>query len=294
MRTDSTAKSERPLFIRAVENCRHARQKRVQACVKKSMTRVVLSALLMASLICGLFSSSLLAQDYPRPWGYVSDFADVISEDYERQMVAIAREVEQKTSAEISVVTIHTTGGVEIHDYSVGLFTDWQIGKAGKDNGILIIAAINDKQLWIKTGYGLEHVIPDAVASRIYRDVLRPAFRSREYGWGMLSAVRIIASRIAQSEGATLDSIDSLVVVPQTRIVDTGSRPLIPFLVFFFIATLVTILRLAGSRGSRRHGGFPFWTIGGFSGGTRGGSFGGGFGGFGGGSCGGGGAGGGW
>jgi uncharacterized protein len=270
------------------------RVKRPGVRVTTSELRVLPAVLLAVCFLLGLLSSDVRAQEYPRPWGYVSDFADVIPEDLERKIGAVAQEVEQKTTAEIAVVTIPTTGGIEIHDYSVGLFTDWEIGKAGEDNGILIVAAINDRKLWIKTGYGLEHVIPDAVASRIYRDVLRPAFRAREYGWGLLSAVRIVASRIAESEGVALTSVDSLVVVPQGRVVERGSRPLTPFMVFFIVAVVVSILRMRGSRGSRRHAGFPFWTIGGFSGGTRGGGFGGGFGGFGGGGCGGGGAGGGW
>jgi len=260
-----------------------------------SRIRVPLMALLLCFLLAGAWFSGAPAQDYPRPWGYVSDFADVIPEDVEKRIVAVAQEVEQRTTAEIAVVTIPTTGGVEIHDYSVGLFTDWKIGKAGKDNGILIIAAINDRKLWIKTGYGLEHLIPDAVASQIYREVLRPAFRQREYGWGMLSAVRIIASRIAQSEGITLASVDSLVVIPEGGVVEIETRggPPVPLVVFFVIVVLVSILGMAGAVGSRRRRtGSTFWTMGGFSGGGS--SFGGGFGGFGGGSCGGGGAGGGW
>ncbi|UCF79371.1 MAG: TPM domain-containing protein [Candidatus Eiseniibacteriota bacterium] len=234
------------------------------------------------------------AQEYSRPLGFVSDFAGVIPDDTESNIEAIAQEVERKTTAEIAVVTVPTAGGMDIHDYSVELFTKWGIGKTGKDNGILIIAAINDRKLWIKTGYGLEHVIPDAVASDIYRGVLRPSFRAGDYGGGLLAAVLIVARRIAESEGVTLASADSVVAAQPVVVTDEGTRMvLFGFFVFVALLVIITLIQARAIVSGKRTG-FPFWTIGGFAGGGGGGSFGGGFGGFGGGSCGGGGAGGGW
>lgn len=253
--------------------------------------------MLIASLVLALSllgPQSTPAQEYPRPVGFVNDFADVIPADVRAKIEAIAGELEEKTGSELVVVTIQTTGGIDIHDYSVELFTRWGIGKKGRDNGLLIIAAVNDKQLWIKTGYGLEEVVHDAVASQVYRNVIRPLFKEGKYGEGLLSAVQILASRIASNEGAELTSVGKVPVVPAEGVERKNGRPFIPLALVLAIIILLIITRVSGGPRSRRLGGFPFWTIGGFTGGMRGGGFGGGFGGFGGGSCGGGGAGGGW
>jgi uncharacterized protein len=239
-------------------------------------------------------SGVALAQEYPQPVGFVNDFADVVPVDIRARIEAIASELEQKTGSEIVVVTVRTTGGTDIHDYSVQLFTRWGIGKRGRDNGLLIIAAIEDRKLWIKTGYGLEETIPDAVASQVYRDALRPSFKEGAYGRGLLSAVQILAGRIANHAGVKLTSLDKVSVASGGDAHRTSGRPLVPLAFIGGVMILLILLRIIGGPRSGRYGGFPFWTVGGFLGGMKGGGFGGGFGGFGGGSCGGGGAGGGW
>ncbi len=234
------------------------------------------------------------AQTYPAAVGYVNDFAGVIPDEEKARISAIATELEEKTGAELAVATIATTGGVDIHDYSVGMYMQWGIGQKEKDNGVLILAAIDDRQLWIKPGYGLEGTITDAFAHAVYSGILRPAFRKGEYGKGLLRAVEVVATAVADAEGATLGTIGTRPKLPSR---DSGDGTGIPGPVIFFLVVFVVLVVVMGmSRASsgRRVGGSPFWTGGGFAGGLKGGGFGGGSGGFGGGSCGGGGAGGGW
>ncbi len=242
--------------------------------------------------VCALYgASSIQAAAFPRPTGFVNDFADMISPQAEDVMTRIAEEVKAKTGAEIAVATIETTGGRDIEEYSVDLYMDWGIGQKGKDNGVLLLVALQDKELWIKPGYGLEGVIPDAVAHVIYREVLRPGFRSGQYDQALVTAVRMMAERILDEAGETLAYSDS---VPGAYTLERpAASPMPPWvimLLFLFFPIFITLLarRLGGSRFGR-HGGFWIGGMGGSSGG-----FGGGFGGFGGGSAGGGGAGGGW
>jgi uncharacterized protein len=250
-----------------------------------------------ACFCCGLLGQappvSPAEQTYPAAVGYVNDFAGVIPDEDEARISAIATELEDKTTAELAVATIGTTGGVDIHDYSVGMYMQWGIGKSDKDNGVLIVAAIDDRQLWIKPGYGLEGTITDAFAHAVYSGILRPAFRKGEYGKGLVRAVEVVATAVADAEGATLGTIGTRPKLPSG---DSGGGSGVAGMIVFlavFVAILVVMVMARTSSG-RRVRGSPFWTGGGFSGGLKGGSFGGGFGGFGGGSCGGGGAGGGW
>jgi uncharacterized protein len=229
---------------------------------------------------------------FPRPTGFVNDFAGMISPQAESVMSSMAREVKAKTGAEIAVATIKTTGGLDIEEYSVDLYMAWGVGEQGKDNGVLLLVALDDKELWIKTGYGMEGTIPDAVAHVIYREVLRPGFRSGQYDRALVTAVRMIAERILAEAGETLSYTDS---IPGAYALERpAGAPIPPWVVgllFLFFPIFITLLvrRAGGSRYGRRRGGFWIGGMGGSSGG-----FGGGFGGFGGGAAGGGGAGGGW
>jgi uncharacterized protein len=220
----------------------------------------------------------------------------MISPEAQAVMGAIAAEVKTKTGAEISVVTVRTTHGIDIEEYATALFTAWGIGQKDADNGLLVLVALDDKELWIKPGYGLEGAIPDAIAHEIYRDVLRPGFRAGQYDQALVTTVKMLAERIVAESGQTLAFADS---VPDAYVLgrDTQARyrhtPLSPFLLllFLFFPVLFLILRLA-SRGRRYDGRYGGFWLGGLGRGSGG--FGGGFGGFGGGSCGGAGAGGGW
>jgi uncharacterized protein len=229
--------------------------------------------------------------------GYANDFAGVMSPRAEQIINGIGREVKAKTGAEIAVAVVQSTGGADIEQYSIDLFMAWGIGEKDKDNGVLLLVAFSDKQLWIKTGYGVEGAIPDAEAHRIYRDILRPGFRSGDYDGALVAATRQLAELILAESGQTLAFADS---AAYKYLADRGyaetqrasaRRLYFMLLSFFFPLSVFIALRVVASRrgyAARRTG---FW-MGGFGGASGG--FGGGFGGFGGGSCGGGGAGGGW
>ncbi|MFZ1946459.1 MAG: TPM domain-containing protein [bacterium] len=267
------------------------------------MKPILIVVALSASLLVGALD--LVAggkrPSLPSPTGHVNDFAGLVSSRAEEAMSAIAEDVKVRTGAEIAVVTIRTTGGEEIEPYAVRLFMEWGIGERGKDNGVLVLVAVDDRKMWIKPGYGLEGAVPDAEAHRVYREVLVPGFRAGKYDQALVTAVSMLAADIFKEQGQTYAYGDSL---PRDLVLATGARrgepgeqvsPLRMLLglgvVLFVVAVVVVAFaaRFGYKRGGRWGGGF--WT-GGF--GNTGGGFGGGFGGFGGGSCGGAGAGGGW
>ena len=239
-----------------------------------------------------VLSEPMLAANYPKPIGYVNDFAGVISSQYANAMTRIIAELKQKTGAEIAVVTVNTTAPEDITTYSVGLYQAWGIGEKGKDNGVLILAAIDDRKAWITTGYGIEPIIPDGLAGEIYRNVMRPYFREGNFDKGMLLAVQEMAVRIANSYGVELSE---QVSIPQRTTARSRAAPcggILGFIILFILFSLIFRLGPLGLlffapmfMGGRR----GYWSSsGGFGGFT------GGFGGFGGGSTGGGGAGGSW
>ena len=250
---------------------------------------------LLIALFC--FSSSLLAQEisFPSLRGYINDFANLIKPEDFQKLNALFVALEQKTSAEIVVVTLKTTKPYNIQDYSVRLWDKWKIGKAGKDNGVLLLVAIEDKQGWITTGYGLEGAIPDAEASKVYRNVIVPYFKKGEFSKGILAGSIALVDLAAKEYNVSIKDLPDLTKTYVEPVQKTASASFIQglFTLLFFILFFGFRMGLFGflllGTGRRRGGS---WYGGGLSGASGG--FGGGFGGFGGGFTGGGGAGGGW
>lgn len=220
------------------------------------------------------------------PQGYVNDFARVLSAQAKAKLEAALKELEEKTSAEVAVVTVPNVEGGDVDQAAEELFRQWGIGKRGKDNGVLILCAVGDRRVRIEVGYALESVLNDAACGRIIREQMIPRFRQKDYSGGLLNGTSAVVSLILSSYGQTLDAplVQPVSSYPLRREADWQFIIWFIFFVFFFIILPI----INGYRGS---GGFwddGIWSGGGFGGG------GGGFGGFGGGSSGGGGASGGW
>ena len=230
-------------------------------------------------------TTSFAADKWPSPQGYVNDFANVIPADQSQTLEAFLAMVEQKTGAQISVVTTPSIEGADIDGAASDLFKTWGIGKKGKDNGVLILASIQDRLLRIEVGYGLEAVITDGQTGTIRRDDINPYFKQGNYGQGLMNGAAAVAQLIAANEGVSLNSS----VQVQTP-VQTG-RSNVGFWIKVFLILFIIIFNFI-FRG--RRGFWGGYYGGGWGGGGFGGGGGGGFGGFGGGGSGGGGSSGSW
>lgn len=235
--------------------------------------------------------------DLPMPRHYVEDYANVINDSDEHSLNGILQELEQKTGAQYIILTVKTTEGVPIQQFSIELTDKWKLGQKGKDNGMLFVLAAADRKYWFNTGYGLEGFITDQYCGQVGRDVLVPFLKKGDYGKGVYQANLQIVQRIAKQSGVVLTGMPKLKSVPgrlRRRGLPFGALPIL-FLMFM----------LFSGRGRGRGMGMLFFLplmlggVGGYgrSGSYGGGSFGGGSGGFGGGmggGFGGGGAGGSW
>lgn len=238
--------------------------------------------------LVGLFMVlSAQAPSYPEPVGWVNDFAGIIPDGEEARLTALSEELEEKTTAELAIATVPSTGGQPIEMYAVELFTRWGLGKRGKDNGVLIVVAVKERKVRIEVGYGLEGPLPDGFCGQVYRQILRPRFKEGRYGEGLYEAAMVLARRIGKEHGVEITGARSAPELEPRNPAGSILVSLFGFLFLLFILTRLGPLGLfflpLGRRG--------YWSGGSFGGS---GGFGGGFGGFGGGACGGGGAGGGW
>lgn len=221
---------------------------------------------------------------FSKPGGWVSDFAGVVPFSYKEKMEILATEVKHKTGVELAVVTVENMRGLTVEDYATQLFQNWGIGEKGKDNGALILLALQERKVRIEVGYDLEAIIPDGVAGEILDRYVLPDLRTGDYGNGLYKGLIAIASVVAKDQGVQITGTQS--VLPRARVSERGGRGGTAF----FIIILILLMILTKGRilpwlflGAMMSGGRG----GGFSGGS---GFGGGFGGFGGGLSGGGGA----
>ena len=242
------------------------------------------------------------------PSNYVNDFAGVLDAATQARLNDLCRQVDQKAHAQIAVVTVKSTDGQDIVSYAVALYQKWGIGAKGKDRGVLILLATQDRKYWTTVGYGLEPILPDGKVGGFGREAV-PLLRSGDYAGAVTLMTVRVASVIAQDAGVTLENQPPLAATRQRPAPGGGVGAAIAVLILFFIVISILSAIFRGGRGGGGGGtGFLLGLLlgsGGFGGGRGGyggggfggfggGGGGGGFGGFGGGSTGGGGAGGSW
>jgi uncharacterized protein len=230
----------------------------------------------------------------------VNDFANIIDADTEAEIERRIVALKQASGDVVVVATIPTFAPyADISEYAVKMFENRGrgIGEKGKDNGLLVVMAVNDRRVAVEVGYDVEQFITDGYAGEI-RNVMTPYFARAEYGQGLLEGSSRLIARIAQGRGVTLTGVPQL--APDNNGLGISASPWLIIAIIIF----VLLMNSGGGRRSRMRrgqwGGGPWsgWNsgVGPFGGGGRigGGGFGGGFGGFGGGRSGGGGASGGW
>ena len=229
------------------------------------------------------------------PANPVVDLAGIIDEAVENKINRYLKELEGQTTAQMAILTVKSLDGQSIEDFSLTIAHDkWKLGQKGKDNGVLLTVALNDRKYRIEVGYGLEGALPDSLVGDIGRQYLVPNFRKGDYSTGVYEASLVIANKIAADAGVTISAMPKLrVSKPEKKAVPAaGPFGKIISLVFFLIMVFVFIknprfflaLLLLSSIGGRRG---PWGGSGGgfCGGGFGGGGFGGGGGGFGGGGA---------
>lgn len=255
---------------------------------------IAIIAYLVINLFQSNFFSSKSTLEIPAYKGYVNDFSGIISTENQRRINYYLDELDKKTGAQVAVVTINSLKGNSIEAASLDIGRKWGIGQKGKNTGVVILIAVQDKKMRIEIGYGLEGIITDGKAGRIRDEYMIPMFKQGNMEQGIINGTFAVAGEIAKGYKVEMtDAFNSFVDTMNTNNADSGSSLshkrhssngdafVILFIIFMIIISILPQ--------NRRRNGYVF-----FGDGFGGGSDGGGFGGFGGGSFGGGGASGGW
>lgn len=274
---------------------------------KATMTRIF-SILLGLLLTFSVYADDIPAR--PTPPRLVNDLANVLTDGQEQQLEAFLVDFARGSSTQIVVVTVPSLNGYDKADFTYQIGEKWGVGQSDKDNGAVMMikpkTARENGQAFIATGYGLEAVIPDAIASRIVNNELIPNFKNNDYYSGIAAGLTVM-TELANGEYPYEEY--------ESRTSGSGGFGVIPILMIMVFYFLFLGRRRRYYSANGRGSSLPFWMIlwglnsgrsgssgywndfnsgSGHFGGGSGFGGGGGFGGFGGGSFGGGGAGGSW
>lgn len=259
---------------------------------------------LFVGFIFILTSLDAFAQEFPEPMSpprLVNDYAGLLTAEQNKLLENKLLNYNDTTSSQFSVVIIRSTGVYDIAQYAAELGEKWGVGRSGKDNGLLLLVAAEDRKVFIATGYGLEPTITDAASKRVIENYIVPNFKQEKYFEGLDQSTSILMGLASGEFSADKlkkesNGIPSIVMIILFLVFMIG----IPYLRYRNMKShhyggkkdmsFLTALLLMGSMGGGRGGGFRDFS----GGGGFGGGGGGGFGGFGGGGFGGGGAGGSW
>jgi len=223
---------------------------------------------------------------------FVNDYADIINSNQEQQLNAVLKQIYDSGEAEYSIVTVKSLEGKDIESYSINL-AQGVLGDKEKNNGLLLLVALEDRKYRFEVGRGIEYILNDAKVGRIGRNYLVPNFKEEDYSKGIIEASLAVRSIL-------LGDNESEYYIEEDYYEEDADR------IIFIIQTIMILFFMVGlpilgsilRRNKHRNKYFDAATgaIILFGGGRRGGGFGGkgGFGGFGGGGFGGGGAGSGW
>lgn len=243
-------------------------------------------AILVAAWLPAICLPALAAPAFPALTGRVVDEAGIIPADVEASLDAKLAALESVTTDQFVVVTLSSLQGHDIADYGYQLGRHWGIGQAGKDNGLLLIVAPDERAVRFEVGYGLEGTMTDALSRIIIENAILPRFRADDVAGGIERGVDD-AIQVLRGDAAEIQAM------AEQRPADEGWWvPLIPFLIFLTIFVLLNLLRRYGGRRWRwladaaaAGAASSTWSSGRSSGGSSGGGFSGGGGSFGGGGA---------
>ena len=122
----------------------------------------------------------------------VIDQANILTATEKQNLEQQIRSIYNQGKAQIGIIIVSTTGSEDIFDFAMRVARQWKLGSAKQDNGLLIAVAVNDRKIHIATGYGLEGVLPDIIASRIIRNQITPAFQQGQYAQGLQAGMNEI------------------------------------------------------------------------------------------------------
>jgi uncharacterized protein len=198
----------------------------------------------------------------PAPTGYVNDYAGVIDQQTKSRLEATLTNLDREQQIQFAVVTVDSTNGQEIFDYSLAVARGWGLGsKDTSKPSLLLLVAINDRKYFTQVSRHLEGELPDGLVGQIQREQLVPAFRAGDYSRGVSDTINTYITELAAKRGFSTDKIFAPGVTAPRSKSTSGNNVCVSAFVIFAIAIFifVVLLRIGRSGGRGGFGGGSGW-----------------------------------
>jgi uncharacterized protein len=201
-------------------------------------------------LIAAVLASALLygaeTPIPPAPTRWVTDTANFLSPETVQTLDSRLQAYEQRTGHQMIVYVAPTTGGVPIEDWAVRAFQKWKVGRKGLDDGLAVFIMSQDRRIRIEVGYGLEPVVPDAIASRVINEVMVPAIQAGKPDHAVTAAVDALTATIDKQAGAMQPGALPPAATPEPSRTTSGLESIFWGVVgVLFLGLMITHPRLA-------------------------------------------------
>lgn len=161
---------------------------------------------LLLTLSMFLMFSNIFAS-VPKLIAHINDYANLMSEEDKRQAEKYLTSLEVTTGGQIAVLTVQSLEGDDITSYAYNVASAWELGQKDKDNGVLLLVALDERKVRIEVGYGFEGDLTDAKCGLIIRNVILPEFRKGDYSKGILQGVINICGILDNDESIVAESV---------------------------------------------------------------------------------------
>src|SRR5271156_1013133 len=218
--------------------------------------RLSAAALLFLAAMQVLCAPASHAEDLTKiaPTGYVIDLAGTLDPTAKSTLTALCAELQQKTGAQMAIVTVHSFDGRSVEDYAADLYKHLGVGPKKDDRGVLLLVSPDQRKYRIEVGYGLEPIINDARAGDTGRAMV-PYLRANDYNRAILTAAWQLAKYIADDKGVTLSGQPP---VPVARPTNNAGDSIFAW-VFFIIFALAIISAIRGAATAKGGGSGCLW-----------------------------------
>jgi uncharacterized protein len=196
------------------------------------------------------FAFPAFTLDVPALTDRIMDEAGILSTGEKSELTSYLESLDNTTGIQIAVLTIPSLENEDLEGYSVRVAQAWRLGKKDKDNGALLLVAMNEHKVRIEVGYGLEDKLTDAKCGLIIRNVITPEFRSGNYGEGILKGVKNIGGIASDNAALVTKSVATGGSEPN----DNDTLAALFFGLIFLFVWLMVIPGMAG----RRHWWLPW------------------------------------
>lgn len=148
--------------------------------------------LILFILMMAVSAFSVLAKNFPAPTGFVTDCCQFLTSEERETIDTALSGFQQETSTQVAVAVVQSLEGDSVENYANELFRTWGIGEKSKNNGVLLLFALDERKIRIEVGYGLEGVLPDALAGRIIDDEITPLMKQSRYAEAVTNGTNAI------------------------------------------------------------------------------------------------------